>query len=345
VSGTTINGCTGNDTVNITIHPAPLITISNDTVICRDSTVQLYVSGGQSYSWTPSATLNNPNIATPIASPASNTLYFVTITDNNTCQHLDSVQVNIHPDPVFTINNPVEICLNESASLQAGGGDSYLWQPSSGLDYNNISNPIAFSVSTTVYSVTITENTCNQSQTLSTTVSVNPLPQVIAFKSNDIDCTNDWAQLNATGALQYIWTPASFLNNPTIMNPVATPTATTVYTVRGIDAKGCSDTASINVAVVVGNKGGYFMPSAFTPNNDGLNDCYRVSHWGIIQSLEFSIYNRWGQLVFFSRDPSKCWDGTFKGKPQNPGVFVYMVKANTSCESNVFRKGTFVLIR
>jgi gliding motility-associated-like protein len=180
---------------------------------------------------------------------------------------------------------------------------------------------------------------------LSTSVTVNSLPIVLATKSNDIDCTNDRSQLNASGALQYSWSPASTLNNPSIANPVATPTANTTYSVQGTDAKGCSNTSTINVEVLAGNKGGYLMPTAFTPNGDGLNDCYRVSHWGVIQSIEFSIYNRWGQLVFHTTDPSQCWDGKFKGVPQDPGVFVYVVNANTSCEKNVFRKGTFVLIR
>lgn len=345
VAGMTASGCIGKDTVNIGIHQVPTITISNDTAICKNSSLQLSVSGGQTYSWSPVSTLNNPNTATPTASPLTNTLYYVNITDANTCQHVDSVLVSIRPDPIFSISNPSEICLNKSVRLQASGGNIYLWQPSTGLDQNNVSNPLASPAITTTYTVTITENVCNQSQTLSTSVAVNSLPIVSATKSNDIDCTNDRSQLNASGALQYIWSPASTLNNPSIANPIATPTANTTYSVQGTDAKGCSNASTINVEVLSENKGGYLMPTAFTPNGDGLNDCYRVSHWGVIQNIEFTIYNRWGQLVFHTTDPSQCWDGKFKGLQQDPGVFVYVVKANTSCEKDVFRKGTFVLIR
>lgn len=87
------------------------------------------------------------------------------------------------------------------------------------------------------------------------------------------------------------------------------------------------------------------MPTAFTPNNDGLNDCYGIKYWGVIEELEFSIYNRWGERIFFTRNPGECWDGRYKGIPQDPAVFIYMIKARTTCENNIFRKGTFTLIR
>jgi gliding motility-associated-like protein len=93
------------------------------------------------------------------------------------------------------------------------------------------------------------------------------------------------------------------------------------------------------------NKGGYLMPNAFTPNGDGLNDCFGIRYWGVIEEMEFSIYNRWGERIFFTKNPNACWDGTYKGIRQDTGVFVYMVKAKTICESSVFRKGTFTLIR
>ena len=180
---------------------------------------------------------------------------------------------------------------------------------------------------------------------MTTNVEVIPLPTVNASKSNDIDCSNDKSNLSATGAIQYTWSPATTLNNSNIPNPVATPVAATQYTVIGFDNEGCSNFDTITVKVTGVNKGDYLMPSAFTPNNDGLNDCYGISYWGVIQELEFSIFNRWGERIFYTTDRNKCWDGTYKGVKQDGNVFVYMIKAKTSCESLVFRKGTFVLIR
>jgi gliding motility-associated-like protein len=118
----------------------------------------------------------------------------------------------------------------------------------------------------------------------------------------------------------------------------------TVYIVKGTDANGCINYDSVTVNITGLNKGGYFMPTGFTPNNDGLNDCYGVRYWGVIEELDFGIYNRWGERIFHTTTPGACWDGTYKGEKQNPDVYVYLITAKTTC-GKVFRKGTFVLIR
>ena len=344
VTGTTANGCIAKDTVNITISPLPVITRSADTVICKNSSTQLFASGGLSYSWSPAASLNNPSIANPVATPAATTIYFVTVTGANTCNNIDSVKVSIRPDPVFAISPPASVCRNDSIPLTASGGNIYTWQPSSGINNPNISNPIAFPQNTTIYTVQITETACNNSATLSTTVTVNPLPNVQANKSNDIDCTTDFSQLSASGASQYLWTPGNTLNNPAIASPIARPVVQTQYVVRGKDINGCVNYDTVTVDITGLNKGGYLMPSGFTPNNDGINDCYGIKYWGVIEKLDFAVFNRWGEEIFHTTKIGDCWNGIYKGVQQNPDVYVYLITAKTSCGS-VFRKGTFVLIR
>ena len=345
VTGTTVNGCSAKDTVVITVNPKPTIAKSNDTTICRNTSVQLFASGGTTYNWSPAATLNNPNIANPVATPTTNTTYYIIVTNSNNCNNNDSVKVSLRPAAVFNISPDISTCFNTPAQLNASGGDIYSWNPSNYLTDPNIRNPQANPPNSTTYSVKIKDSNCNDSTTLSTQVTVLPLPIVQVNKQNDIDCSNDASQLNATGAFQYSWTPATTLSNPNIPNPVARPNVTTLYSVQGTDINGCKNTDTISVFVLGINKGQYLMPTAFTPNNDGINDCYGIKYWGIIQELDFSIYNRWGQRIFHSTTPGQCWDGTYKGQLQNPDVYVYMVKAKTSCDSNVFRKGTFVLIR
>jgi gliding motility-associated-like protein len=344
VSGTLANGCRAKDTITITVYPKPTITKSNDTAICKNSFAQLFASGGIIYSWSPANTLNNGSIPDPVASPASHTTYVVTVTDSKTCKNSDSINVSILPDPVFTISNPKNACINSSVQLNAGGGNIYSWQPTGSLNDPTIATPTALPLSTTTYSVMITDTVCNNSATLSTIVTVLPLPTVIASKSNDLDCSRDFSQLAATGAFQYVWSPANTLNNPNIANPIAKPTSETLYIVVGTDANGCTNYDSVMVNITGTNKSGYLMPSAFTPNHDGLNDCYGVKYWGVIEELDFGIYNRWGERVFHTTKPGDCWDGTYKGVKQNPDVYVYLITAKTFC-GKVFRKGTFVLIR
>lgn len=345
VSGTTVNGCTAKDTVNITVKPKPVVNITGNSTICKNSSIQLSASGGGTYAWTPAATLSDPTIANPIASPTTNTKYFVTVTGNNLCTNIDSVIISIRPDPVFTINPPLTICKNDNVQLSASGGDIYAWQPDPSLNNPVIANPVVHPASTITYTVNITETTCNSSAILSTTVNVNPLPPVKANKSNDLDCSNGSSQLSATGATSYLWSPAVSLDNPGVANPVATPATNTQYIVKGTDpVTGCSNYDSVIVNFISANASGYYMPNAFTPNGDGLNDCYGIRYWGVIQHLEFSIYNRWGERIFFTTNPSDCWDGIYKGKMQDIGVYVYMIKAKTLC-GETFRKGFFVLAR
>jgi gliding motility-associated-like protein len=191
----------------------------------------------------------------------------------------------------------------------------------------------------------ITDTVCGNTTMLSTSVTVLPLPVVNAAKSNDIDCSNPSSQLLGSGAAQYNWSPATDLTIPNSPDPIATPAITTLYTVNGIDLAGCIGHDTVTVKVSSTGKGGYLMPTGFTPNNDGLNDCYGIKYWGAIPELDFSIYNRWGERIFHTKNPSDCWNGIYKGVPQNPGVFVYMIRAKTFCENTVFRKGTFALIR
>lgn len=344
VTGTTTNNCTAKDTVLITVNPKPIVTITNDTTICQNASVQLLATGGTSYVWTPAGSLSNPAIANPVATPATNTKYFVTVTNAANCSTIDSVSIDVRAVNNFTVNPPVDVCLLNTVQLNASGGDVYNWSPAASLDNPAIANPFASPLSTTPYSVTITDTVCNNTATLSTTVTVLPLPVITASSSNDIDCSNNQSQLMATGGVQYSWSPAASLSNASIVNPVATPLTTTEYIVTGEDINGCTNKDSVLVNVTSTNAGGYLMPTAFTPNGDGINDCYGIKYWGTIIELEFSIYSRWGERVFYTTNPADCWNGTYKGVRQSAAVYIYMIKAKTTC-GEAFRKGTFTLIR
>ncbi|HOZ70212.1 MAG TPA: gliding motility-associated C-terminal domain-containing protein [Chitinophagaceae bacterium] len=344
VTGTNANNCTGKDTVLITVNPLPVITVTADTSICENTSIQLSASGGSTYSWSPTGTLNDASLPNPIASPTLNTKYRVVVTSADGCINSDSVQVDIRTVNRFFADPAGAICLNNSRQLNAGGGDTYSWVPVGSLSNASLPNPIARPAVTTLYTVTITDTVCRTSANLSTTVTVNPLPVVTASKSNDIDCTSNISTLNATGAVSYSWSPGTGLSNTIIADPAANPADTTKYIVTGTDNNGCTNKDSVTVNVSATGKSQYLMPTAFTPNGDGINDCYGIRYWGAIQDLDFSIYNRWGELIFHTTSPSICWDGTYKGVKQDAAVFVYVVRAVTLC-GEAYRKGTFALIR
>lgn len=338
------NGCSQTGQVNVNIYPVATVEASNDTSICKNTSVKLFASGGVSYSWAPASSLNNSTSPSPIATPSQTTLYFVNVKDQYSCVYKDSIKLSILPDAVFSVSPDHSVCENDAVQLSASGGDTYVWTPVSFLDNPNVNNPVATADSSIVYSVTIKENTCNQSAILTTRINVLPKPSVHASKSNEIDCFSSSAQLNASGANQYVWSPSSELNNPESANPTATPGTTTVYTVTGKDMNGCTNSDTVTVKVNFDRSIFFRLPNSFTPNGDGLNDCFGVSNWGTVAHLELSIYNRFGQRIFYTNNPAVCWDGTFHGKQQNADVYVYTIKATMSC-GKIDKKGTVTLLR
>ena len=177
------------------------------------------------------------------------------------------------------------------------------------------------------------------------TLSPAPPPTIQLTKSNDLNCTLSISQLKATGGAKYVWSPAETLNNAFIANPVASPAATTVYHVAVITALGCvgEDSITVNVAADI-SKNGIQIPNAFTPNGNGLNDCFGLRFLGQISNLKFSIYDRWGNRVFYTNNPSQCWNGRFKGKELKSDVFIYQISGTTLC-GEISKKGTVTLIR
>jgi gliding motility-associated-like protein len=142
----------------------------------------------------------------------------------------------------------------------------------------------------------------------------------------------------------YSWQPVTGLNDANVENPVATISSTTHFIVQCTAANGCYAFDSVTVIVTKTGQNPFSVPNAFTPNNDGINDCFGIRNCGEITLEDFSIFNRWGQRVFETKNPSECWNGTFQGQKQDAGNFVYIIKANSFCGS-IQKKGTLLLIR
>jgi gliding motility-associated-like protein len=348
VTGTTVNGCSAKDTVNVTLHPVPTVVTNHDLTICPKTSVQLVANNTMtSWSWTPALYLNNPAIASPTAAPANSLTYTVQVKDQNNCNYSDTVHVQIR-DIRFTLQSQDQtICYGQSVALQATGGDIYSWSPAASLNNSSIANPVAKPETGTMYTVYSKENTCGFDSTMQVQVTVNPTPVVDAIKANDITCQVPTAQLHASGSVgsSYAWTPVTGLNKANLADPVSTADTTTTYLVTATNQFGCYAIDSVTVYVEADGKLAFVAPNAFTPNNDGRNDCFRViSRNGTIIE-ELAIFNRWGQQVFVSTETNPCWNGVFKGEKQPGGTYVYMIKARTKCGNIKRSNGTLVLVR
>jgi gliding motility-associated-like protein len=167
-----------------------------------------------------------------------------------------------------------------------------------------------------------------------------------AFAGNDtITPSGRPLQLQASGGVNYEWTPTSGLNDPFISNPVAvlTGTQTYTYTVRAYTPMGCESFDDITIQVYQAPE--IYLPNAFTPNGDGVNDVYKGKPVGIRDFKYLKIFNRFGQQVFYTTDHLNGWDGTFKGKQQNSGVYVVIASGIDYRGLVVERQGTVMLIR
>jgi gliding motility-associated-like protein len=165
----------------------------------------------------------------------------------------------------------------------------------------------------------------------------------ITSDGNSISCYNNAVQLYANGALSYRWQPAQYCNNDKIPSPSVNPPVTTVFTVTGTDAAGCTGTDTITVFAY--KDVAVYIPNAFTPNGDGLNDDIKPMIFCDFVFEQFLVFDRWGENVFTSYRLDKGWDGTYKGSPAPLGVYHYFVKGRKSDGSPAMLKGNFTLIR
>ena len=140
---------------------------------------------------------------------------------------------------------------------------------------------------------------------------VGSLAASVSPTSASIDA-GDSVSITVSGGSIFNWVPSTGLNCDTCATVIATPSETTIYVVIVSDATGCSDTLSVTIGVTP-VCGELFVPNMFSPNLDNLNDQLCVMG-ACFSEVIFSIYNRWGELIFETDDLTKCWDGTYKGK-------------------------------
>lgn len=344
---TAIGLCAGNYVV--TVSDAAAITTTAAVTITQPPTLALVASvtantcaGSSTGSALVSATGGTPGYAyswsngqvTQTASGLSAGLHTVTVTDANGCVGTDSVSVSVFPSPTVTITGNTTVCSGQNVALIASGGQTYIWNTG---DTTNLLIQSVFSNST--YSVTVTDvNGC--SATGMAVVTANPVP-VMTVTGGGTIIQGQATQLVAGGTGTFLWTPETGLSCTSCPDPFASPKVKTTYCVLLTDSNNCTDTACVTIDI---NCGEIFIPSVFSPNNDGENDVEYV-RGKCIRSLYFAIYDRWGEKVFETNDQAIGWDGVFGGKPCSNDVYTYYCNITMTDGSVVSKKGTVTLTR
>ncbi len=342
-------GCTNTDTLTVNVVSAAFVNLGNDTTICSGDGIPISPQTNALYfSWTPATALSDPTVATPVANPQTTTQYTVLASISKKCMATDSIQIKVVPYPLANAGPDTTICFGKTAQFNASiNGSSFLWSPVNSLFRYNTLTPVAGPQSTTIYTLSAYDTLgCPKPGIDSVIVTV--LPPVDAYAGNDTSIVfNQPLQLNATGGVTYQWLPLTGLNNPGISDPVAilgNNIDSITYKVLVTTAQGCSAYSDVTVHVFK-TLPEIFVPSAFTPNGDGKNDILKPIIVGIKQFNFFQVYNRWGNMLFSSGNPSFGWDGTFGGTRQQSGTYVYVAQAVDYLGHTITRKGTVVLIR
>jgi|CXWL01.1.fsa_nt_gi gliding motility-associated-like protein len=343
------NGCLNRDSVKVRVVNFVTLQAMADTTICRGDTIQLRaISDGLQYSWSPSSQLINPTIQNPFSiTNNASTNYQVTAIIGG-CSATDNVLVTTVPYPTVNAGPDFTICYNAKAQLNGiTDGSSWQWTPVNLVSNPAILNPVSYPPRTTDYVLTAFDiRGCPKPSRDTINVTVLPKMRVSAGRDTVV-IVGQPLQLNATGGINYDWIPATYLSDADISNPVAlfpNPSTGIQYKVIAFSQQGCKDSAFITIKVFK-TQPTVFVPSAFTPNNDGKNDVLRPIAVGIKDIEYFNIYNRWGQLLFSTKVNGFGWNGKIGGVLQSTGTFVWTVKATDYTGKAYFQKGVVTLIR
>ncbi|MFT3681756.1 MAG: PKD domain-containing protein [Ferruginibacter sp.] len=345
-----IQGCIGNDSVFVNVKSFVTISTRSDTTICRTDGIQLNVnSDALIYNWEPSLYLNDSKIKDPLATPlASVTTYKVT-GNIGKCASSDFVTITTVPYPDADAGRDTVVCFEQPVQLSASGGSSYSWSPSTFLSNANIANPrVVKPTSDMSYVVTVMDTLGCPKPGLDT-VLIGVQPKVNAKTVGDTSVViGQPLQLLTSGGVNedtYLWQPSTWLDNSSIMNPVALPQGDITYTIKITTKRGnCTGMDTVKVKIYF-LEPDFYMPNAFSPNGDGLNETLKPVVLGLRQLNYFRIFNRSGKLIFSTSRIGEGWDGTYKGTPQDPGNYVWVAYGVTYKGEVIMRKGNAVLVR
>ncbi len=326
-----------------------------DTAICMGYAVTMAAAANPSYtfSWSPSIGLSNPNVQNPVASPSVTTTYVVTVdSPGSVCPALvgsETISI-ITPFSVKSVSDSTP-CSKGAIHLSgypSGSDYSYAWSGPAGFASTS-QNPVIDSPSASSqgeYFLVVTDNTtgCKSTDSVSVSLAQDIAEELTNVTQGQIIKLGQSVHLNADSAKYYFWYPNDgTLSNANINDPVATPVIPTTYFVVGINQYGCRDTDSVHIDVLYDQ---IFIPSAFSPNKDGLNDLFRVGNLGYYTLVQMSVYDRYGEMVYNDISGSNLgWDGTFKGMAMDMGTFYYYIIIRRPDEKQVTYKGDITLIR
>ncbi len=341
----------GTDT--IVVNDTPHISLAAPPVLCFGDSITLQPQGGVSYQWGADPTLSCTDCPNPVATPMDNKKYLLTAISDKGCISKDSIEVTVYKKEILSLTGlPDTICIGDPTMLVARGYQLYEWLTSDGQVSGRDSIISIRPMETTTYTVYASDTLGCYYDTAQIQVTVYPIPTV-SFPEPVIKASSGTVipmVLNySDDVTNYIWTPATGLDCYLCPNPNLFVTFRAKYKIEVSNPGGCTAEAELTVEPIC-DANDIFIPNTFSPNGDGKNDLFypRGNTFTRVRSMQ--IFNRWGEMVFertnFDLNQiSTAWDGTYKGVPLNPDVFVYVIHAFCSNNEPLTYKGNVTLLR
>ena len=322
-----------------------------DNVSCNQNPVVIGENPkpGVVYTWSPPADLSNPGIANPRASPTNTTAYELTVqSTGGGCRDKDSVIVTASlVDSAMQLVGTPAFCVTsgDSAVLIVQPADSIQWLKDNSAITGATGTRLSVIQSGNYSALLFSDEGCAISTREEEIFVESPRPaQNYPIQYAVI---NNPIQLQSrTFGTSVLWRPPTYLDNVNIVNPQFNSPLSDeefIYTITITSATGCETVDTQIVKTIKEVK--VYVPTAFTPNNDGLNDFLKPMMFGVKELQYFRIYNRWGQLVYDMRGSQQGWNGTIGGQHQSTATFVWIFQG-LGLDNKIHRqKGTVTVIR
>jgi gliding motility-associated-like protein len=342
VTGEDINTCTSQAVTIVTVVPTPTLSfLTLPATICEGDSKEIDVVGATEYTWSPGSSMSHTYGDSVTVFPKVTTTYSVlgsNGTDPTLCYDSKTITITVTPK-VYPVIQPVTgVCFGRSINLAVSesSNSTYSWSPSYGLENTDAPSTIANPTVNMVYTVTVLKGgSCPEKASVS--VPVFPVPIVNAGKDSTID-VEDGITLFGKGNVDvgFISTDGTPLSCNYCSSVTVYPQVNTCYTLRGENKYNCASYDEVCVNVI--RTWDIFIPNSFTPNNDGVNDIFYAQGHGI-SKITMTIYNRWGNVLFKSDENHPGWDGRYKDRVSEPGVYVYSLEIKTTAGKTVKRTG------
>ncbi len=327
---TSICGDFYTDTINVTEEMVAFTPVTDQTK-CNLETIRLNGPNGFSnYNWLQQGVGLVSTMQSPVLNPTVTSVYFLTAEKSVGCLIYDTALITVLNVPPINLGVDTGFCKDKSIIINAGStAVSYFWSTGASSHSIEISTGGSYRVAAQYANGCVVRDT----------ISITEYPVPFVSLGTDVTICKDIPRKLSTSTefLSYLWqdgTTTKFYNT-------ATPGS---YSIKVVDKYGCAGTGYIDL-ILSNCAEGVFIPKAFTPNQDNLNDQIKPVVKGNLLSYRFLIFNRYGERVFESSDIRKGWDGNFKGAAQNNGAYIWVCEFQFAGKNKQVEKGDMLLIR